>query len=258
MEAAERLAIRPDGFWATDEKNADAPHPIDCWPVAAAPPTSRGRASCSPCRSAANSKIPQRLQRPTNPACCHDRAPAAADACSSSRPSRAAASQSTDPRPRRPRSGSTPHDAVIADPAPHRSAPFWPALAWQHTSLRRSARLARDRTANPVEQRAIRSFAPARTLKIPAKAIRSPASAQLPQHTRRRQIPIAPAALSVPHTPRFRALALFGRRLSERGDGLGMPASENLHKKRRLPECHFTFSMSGILQLLSKTAFSGP
>jgi hypothetical protein len=60
--------------------------------------------------------------------------PAAADACSSSRPSRAAASQSTDPRPRRPRSGSTPHDAVIADPAPHRSAPFWPALARQHTA----------------------------------------------------------------------------------------------------------------------------
>jgi hypothetical protein len=33
----------------------------------------------------------------------------------------------------------------------------------------------------------------------------------------------------VPHTPRFPALALFGRRLSERGDGLHMPASENLH-----------------------------
>jgi hypothetical protein len=29
--------------------------------------------------------------------------------------------------------------------------------------------------------------------------------------------------------PRFRALALFGRRLSERGDSLGIPASENLH-----------------------------
>src|SRR5882762_5241989 len=114
---------------------------------------------------------------------CHDRAPAAADACSSSRPSRAAASQSTDPRPRQPRSGSTPHDAVSADPAPHRSALFWPALARQHTGLRRSARLARDRTANPVQQRAIRSFAPARTPKIRAKAIRSPASAQLPQHT---------------------------------------------------------------------------
>ena len=52
----------------------------------------------------------------------------------------------------------------------------------QHTGLRRSARLARDRTENPVEQRAIRLFAPARPPSIPAKAIRSPASAQLPQH----------------------------------------------------------------------------
>jgi hypothetical protein len=83
--------------------------------------------------------------------------------------------------------------------------------------------------ALPIEQPAIRSFAPARTPKIRARAIRSPASAQLPQHSRRRQIPIAPAALSVPHTPRFRALALFGRRLLERGDAPGMPASENLH-----------------------------
>jgi hypothetical protein len=39
----------------------------------------------------------------------------------------------------------------------------------------------------------------------------------------------SPAELSVPHTPRFRALALFGRRLSERGGGLGMPASKSLH-----------------------------
>src|SRR3989454_12591818 len=130
---------------------------------------------------------------------------------------------------RRQRSGSTPHDAVVADPAPHRSAPFWPALARQHTSLRRSARLPRDRTATPVEHRAIRSFAPARTPWIRAKAIRSPASAQLPQHSRRRQIPIAPAAPSAPHTPRFRALALFGRRPPERVDDLGIPASENLH-----------------------------
>ena len=43
------------------------------------------------------------------------------------------------------------------------------------------------------------------------------------------KVAMCTAALSVPHTPRFRALALFGRRLSERGDGLGMPASENLH-----------------------------
>src|SRR6195256_6702914 len=125
-----------------------------------------------------------------------------------------------------------PPRAFPIDPAPHRSAPFWPALARKHIRLRRSARLARDPTANPVEQRAIRSFAPARTPKIRAKAIRSPASPQLPQHSRRRQIPIAPAAPSVPHTPRFLALALFGRRLSERSDGLGIPASENLHKSR--------------------------
>ena len=31
------------------------------------------------------------------------------------------------------------------------------------------------------------------------------------------------------NTPRFRALALFGRRLSERRDGFATPASENLH-----------------------------
>ena len=37
------------------------------------------------------------------------------------------------------------------------------------------------------------------------------------------------------HTPRFGALALFGRRLSEPGDGLGMPASENLHKSGSTP-----------------------
>jgi hypothetical protein len=34
----------------------------------------------------------------------------------------------------------------------------------------------------------------------------------------------------VPHPPRFRALALFGRRPPERVDRLGIPASENLHK----------------------------
>src|SRR5487761_2571703 len=136
------------------------------------------------------------------------------------------------PRPCRPRSGSTPHDAVIADPAPHRSAPFWPALARQHTRLRPSERLARDRSANPVEQRAIRSFAPARMPRIRANAIRSPAAAQLPQHSPRRQIPIAPAAPSVP-TPRD----FLPWRFSDAGRSSTwivppLPASENLHMKR--------------------------
>src|SRR6266481_982676 len=46
------------------------------------------------------------------------------------------------------------------------------------------------------------------------------------------KIPIAPAAPPVPHFPRFRALALFGRRPPHRVDSLVMPASENLHKAR--------------------------
>ena len=149
---------------------------------------------------------------------------------------------------RRLRSGSTPHDVVIADPAPLRSAPFPPALARQRTRLRRSATPPGDRTANPVEQRAIRSFAPARAPKIQAKAIRSPASPQPPKHSPRRQIPIAPAALSVPHTPRFPALALFGRRPPERVDDLCIPASENLHMKRLM---HRSKSQTSHLRMAS-------
>src|SRR6476619_7752 len=49
------------------------------------------------------------------------------------------------------------------------------------------------------------------------------------QVTYRGQISIAPAAPPVPHFPRFRALALFGRRPPQRVDSIVMPASENLH-----------------------------
>jgi hypothetical protein len=45
------------------------------------------------------------------------------------------------------------------------------------------------------------------------------------------KIPIAPAA--PPRIlPRFRALALFGRRLQQRADSVGIPASKNLHNAR--------------------------
>jgi hypothetical protein len=43
------------------------------------------------------------------------------------------------------------------------------------------------------------------------------------------QFPIEPAARPVPPPPRFRALALFGRRPHERVDRFDIPASENLH-----------------------------
>src|SRR3981081_4155610 len=40
----------------------------------------------------------------------------------------------------------------------------------------------------------------------------------------------SPAIPPVPHLPRFRALALFGRRLPQRVDSLVIPASKNLDK----------------------------
>src|SRR5713226_5774511 len=43
----------------------------------------------------------------------------------------------------------------------------------------------------------------------------------------------SPAAPPVPHFPRFRALALFGRRPPQRVEGFVMPASKNLHKSGR-------------------------
>ena len=48
-----------------------------CLPAATVPPTSRRRASCSPCRPAPNSPRRAGPQRSTNRACCHVRAPAA-------------------------------------------------------------------------------------------------------------------------------------------------------------------------------------
>jgi hypothetical protein len=62
------------------------------------------------------------------------------------------------------------------------------------------------------------------------------------QHGRRAQIPIAllphqsPPAALVHYLPtRFRALALFGRRLPERVVRSSLPASENLHKTGHAP-----------------------
>ena len=139
-------------------------------------------------------------------------------------------SRSTDKPPLRRRSGSIPHDAVAIDPRPQRRPSFLLAFGLQCPRFRRSARSARSHTANLLAQRAIRLFTPTRTPTLQGKAIGSAASLQRPQHSRRGRIPIAPAAPSVPHTPRFRALALFGRWPPQRVDGLGIPASENLHR----------------------------
>src|SRR5713226_8884671 len=54
----------------------------------------------------------------------------------------------------------------------------------------------------------------------------------------------SPAAPPVPHFPRFRALALFGRRPPQRVDSLVMPASENLHNNGSRQPCLMTSSAS--------------
>jgi hypothetical protein len=60
------------------------------------------------------------------------------------------------------------------------------------------------------------------------------ALAEHPPARRRYQIPIAPAATSVPNFPRLRALALFGRRPPQRVEEFVMPASKNLHNSEQL------------------------
>ena len=88
----------------------------------------------------------------------------------------------------------------------------------------------RSRTINIVPLCAFRSFTPTRTPMLRGQEIGSTTSIQFPQALRRGQIPIAPAAPQLPHFPRFRALALFGRRPQERVDRLVNPASENLRR----------------------------
>src|SRR3984893_13800167 len=53
------------------------------------------------------------------------------------------------------------------------------------------------------------------------------------QITYRSKISIAPAAPSVPHFPRLRAWAFCGRRPPQLVDSVVIPASKNLHNKRR-------------------------
>jgi hypothetical protein len=151
-----------------------------------------------------------------------------------SRPSRATVSPSTDRHPRPRRSGSIPHDAVTDDPPP-KQHPFSPALDRQRPRLRRPVRLARNGSAILIKKPAVRSFSPAGTPTPWGKAIASTAWPHSLRARRRSKIPIELAAPPVPHPPRFRALALFGRRPHERVDGLGIPASENLHMSSRQP-----------------------
>ena len=142
----------------------------------------------------------------------------------------AAASPSTAPHRHRRRSESIRHEIIAADQPSHRQPPFRPALSRQRPRPHQWAGFTTNRTTNFVALRADRPFTPAHTPMRRRKPITATTPVQPSQARVRGKIPIAPAALSVPNTPRFRALALFGRRPSECVDGLVMPASENLHR----------------------------
>ena len=82
----------------------------------------------------------------------------------------------------------------------------------------------------PSRPRPDRSFTPTYPTTLGRKPIAATLTIQPQQARTRGKIPITPAA-PPPHTyvPRFRALALFGRRPQERVEGFVMPASKDLH-----------------------------
>jgi hypothetical protein len=135
----------------------------------------------------------------------------------------------------RQRSGSTPHDAVTVDPrlSSHQSVSL--ALNRQRPHSRQAANFARPRTANVASQGRAAHRSPYSLGKTSAQT----PSIQTHQASRRDQIPIVLAASPLHHPPRFRALALFGRRPHQRVDSSIIPATENLHRKR-----HHTYTVS--------------
>ena len=128
----------------------------------------------------------------------------------------------------RQRSGSTPHDAVTVDPrlSSHQSVSL--ALDRQRSHSRQAANFARPRTANVASQGRAARRSPYSLGKTSAQT----PSIQTHQASRRDQIPIVLAESPLHHPPRFRALALFGRRPHQRVDSSIIPATENLHTSR--------------------------
>src|SRR6202043_1194354 len=100
----------------------------------------------------------------------------------------------------------------------------------QRPRSHRCAGFTSSRATNLVARRPERSFIPTHTPTRGRNPIIATAPVQSSQARARGKIPIAPTAPSVPHLPRFRALALFGRRPPVPGDSFVIPASENLHK----------------------------
>ena len=77
-----------------------------------------------------------------------------------------------------------------------------------------------------------RSFTPTHATLVRRKPIAATASIQPQQARTLRQNPHSARGAAPQILPRFRALALFGRRLQQRADSVGIPASKNLHNAR--------------------------
>ena len=99
------------------------------------------------------------------------------------------------------------------------------ALDRQRSHSRQAANFARPRTANVASQGRAARRSPYSLGKTSAQT----PSIQTHQASRRDQIPIVLAESPLHHPPRFRALALFGRRPHQRVDSSIIPATENLH-----------------------------
>ena len=194
--------IRHYGLFANGNRAANIARAREL--LAVPPPTARGRQARTAKRAARVAASMPVLRRP------HDH----------HRDLRARMSAQTPPTPAPQRSGSTPHDAVTADRTPLRHLSFPLARRRPRPRSRPSPRFAPRHTANRLARPAAGSFTPPCSPLLYGKPIAATAPAQPRQAIPRGSIPIAPAAPPLPHRPRFRALALFGRRPHQRVEGL--------------------------------------
>src|SRR6516162_4300435 len=141
-------------------------------------------------------------------------------------------SRSTAARRFRQRSGSTPHDADASPRHTWQHSPPVVALARQRRRLPRHAGLLRnhkEKTQNLVAQNALlldrtSTYVPP-TWQNGSRCRFASSQAHLSSGPN----PHSTRGTAAAHIPRFRALALFGRRPLERVDNPTIPASENLH-----------------------------
>ena len=124
------------------------------------------------------------------------------------------------PTPAPARSGSTPHDAVTAGRTPLRHLSLPLARRRPRPRSHPSPRFALRHTANRLARPAAGAVTPPCSPLLYGKPSTATAPTQHRQAIPRGSIPIAPAAPPLPHRPRFRALALFGRRPYQRVEGL--------------------------------------